>query len=109
VSKSRLASASPLPLDPVVAALQAPIVQTMSPERRAMFEEDLRAMAASDAPDNLLREAIEERLRQEAYADESGPLTPEEEAELERRLADADAHPETLIPLEVVLASLRAS
>ena len=52
-----------------------------------MFEEDLRAMAASDASGNLLREAIEERLRQEAYADESEPLTLEEEAELERAKA----------------------
>jgi hypothetical protein len=109
MSKSRAAAASPLPVDPVITALQAPVVQTMSPERRAILEADLRAMAASDAPDNLLHEAIEERLRQEAYADELEPLTPEEEAELERRFADADAHPETLIPLEVVLASLRAS
>jgi len=109
MSKSRAAAASLLPVDPVIAALEAPVVQTMSPERRAMFEEDLRTMAASDAPDELLREAIEERLRQEAYADESEPLTPEEEGELERRFADADAHPGTLIPLDVVLASLRAS
>lgn len=109
MSSRRAAAARLLPIDLVTDALQAPIVQRMSPERRTILEEDLRAMAARDVPDNLLREAIEERLRQEALSEELEPLTPEEEAELDRRIADADAHPETLIPLEVVLASLRAS
>ena len=105
-SKSRAAAASPLPADPVIAALQAPVVQTMSPERRAMLEEDLRAMAARAVPDELLREAIEERLRQEAEFDAAEPMPAEEEAELERMIAetDEDLRAGRCIPAEVFCA-----
>jgi putative addiction module component (TIGR02574 family) len=35
------------------------------------------------------------------------PLTEEQRAELDRRIAEADAHPEDLIPMEEVMARLR--
>ena len=36
------------------------------------------------------------------------PLTEEQRAELDRRIAEADAHPEDLIPMEEVMAQLRS-
>jgi hypothetical protein len=108
MSKSHAALATPLLENPVLAALQAPVVQTMDRERRALLEEDLRAMAASGVPDLLVREAIEERLRQEAEIDAAGPMTEEEEAAIEQMIAetDEDYRAGRCIPVEVVLAEL---
>jgi len=64
---------------------------------------------------HLDRLGLEERLAlaQELWdsvADElqRQPLTPAQRAELERRLADAEAHPERGIPWETVRAEARA-
>ncbi len=103
-----MATASPLPSDPVLDALQAPIVRAMAPERRAALEQDLWAMAAMDAPEAVLREAIACRLRQEALSDEEEPLSPEELAELEREAEEAeeDVRAGRGIPVEQVFAAL---
>jgi putative addiction module component (TIGR02574 family) len=87
---------------------RVPVVQRLSADQRAMLEDDLRSMASDDRDFTLEKRwfGIEERLRQEGYAEELEPLTPEELAELERRMDEAEAHPETLIPWEEVRAKL---
>lgn len=51
-------------------------------------------------PEDFLREAIETRLEQEEAIDAAEPLSPEEQAELEQRLADAEAYTGPYIPWE---------
>jgi len=103
-----MATAHPLPPDPVIEALRAPIVQTMGPERRAMLEADLRAMVAHDPSQTLLRECIEERLEQEAHEDAEEPLTASELAVLEQEGIDGEAELRAgrCIPAEQVFADL---
>jgi hypothetical protein len=93
-----MATAHPLPPDPVLEALRAPVVQTMAPERRALLEGDLRSMAARGLSESLLRECIQERLEQEA--DEGDALTPEALAVIERAADEAEADPSRGIPVE---------
>lgn len=45
----------------------------------------------------------------ESIEQEPAALDPETAAELDRRLAHARAHPETLIPADEVIAQIRAS
>lgn len=90
--------------DAVVDALRAPIVQAMAPDRRAALEQDLRAMAARDVPEAMLRETIAHRLRQEE-AEIDDDLTEEEEEELLIETVMADAHPEDCITWEQYCAS----
>jgi hypothetical protein len=104
-----MATAGLLPFDPVLDALEAPIVQAMAPERRAGLERDLRAMAARDVSDEaMLREAIARRLQQEAEIDEEESLSPEELAELEQEAEEAeeDVRAGRGIPVEQVFAAL---
>ena len=103
-----MATADPLEL--VEEALARPFVQAMPTDRRAMLEEDLRACAArvaEGAPYALFREAVEHRMWAEEHADELDDLTPEEIEEIERRSAEAVAHPERLIPWEAVFPPQR--
>jgi hypothetical protein len=103
-----MATAHPLPVDPVAEALARPFVKTMPAERRTQLEQDLRAMAARVAdgvPYAVFHEALEHRMWAEEHDDEFDDVTPEERAELRRRVAAAEAHPEHGIPADKFFAA----
>jgi hypothetical protein len=102
-----MATAHPLPVDPVAEALARPFVKTMPPDRRARFEADLRAMqarVADGAPYALFLDALDARIWEEEQPDGLGDLTPEELLELNRRAGEAKAHPERGISAEKFFA-----
>jgi putative addiction module component (TIGR02574 family) len=65
-------------------------LRELSVAERLQLVEDLWDSIAQDAPDEAL------------------PITPELAAELDRRLAEHRAHPETAVPWETVRAELMA-
>lgn len=94
----------------IAEALARPFVATMPADRRASLEQDLASCARradEGEPLALFREVLEMRMREEEHADEIEEVTPEEADEIERRAAEAEAHPERLIPWEAVFPPQR--
>lgn len=78
----------------------------MSPVLEQALLSKLHALP-EERQDAYVRHFIEE-LDECMGSDDGFVLTDEQKAELDRRIAESDAHPERLIPAEVVFERLRA-